>query len=93
MFIHELSADECRKIMSEATLGRLGCARLGQPYVVPISFVCDGDYAYSVSMVGQKIEWMRENPLVAVEFDEIALPGVEVEVQPVSNRRARSSAV
>jgi nitroimidazol reductase NimA-like FMN-containing flavoprotein (pyridoxamine 5'-phosphate oxidase superfamily) len=30
-----------------------------------------GDSLYCASTIGQKIEWMRENPLVAVEVDEI----------------------
>lgn len=29
---------------------------------------------YCASTIGQKIEWMRENPLVAVEVDEIGSP-------------------
>jgi len=32
------------------------------------------DYLYSFSTVGQKIEWMRANPLVCVEADEVVSP-------------------
>ena len=31
-------------------------------------------YLYSFSTVGQKIEWMRANPLVCVEADEVVSP-------------------
>ena len=31
----------------------------------------DNDYLYSFSTVGQKIEWMRANPNVCVETDEV----------------------
>lgn len=72
MLINELANDECREFLSRSRLGRLGCARDGQPYVVPFYFVFDGfRYLYAFSMPGQKIEWMRENPRVCVEVDEI----------------------
>lgn len=73
MLIHELTADECRTVLGRAAYGRLGCARGDQPYVVPFVFQLDpaGACAYSVSTVGQKIDWMRENPKVCIEVDEI----------------------
>jgi nitroimidazol reductase NimA-like FMN-containing flavoprotein (pyridoxamine 5'-phosphate oxidase superfamily) len=40
---------------------------------VPFSFAySDGDFVYAFSTVGQKIEWMRKNPLVCVEVEDIA---------------------
>ena len=42
--------------------------------MVPIYFVYDNDFLYSFSTVGQKIEWMRANPLVCVEVDEVVRP-------------------
>lgn len=72
MFIKELSAAECRQILTEKRVGRIACARENQPYVVPFHFVFDGgNYFYSVSTFGQKVEWMRNNPLVCVEVDDI----------------------
>jgi nitroimidazol reductase NimA-like FMN-containing flavoprotein (pyridoxamine 5'-phosphate oxidase superfamily) len=40
--------------------------RAGKP-----PFAYHGNSLYCASTIGQKIEWMRENPLVAVEVDEI----------------------
>ncbi len=73
MVIHDLTLAECRVVLGHAGLGRLGCARRDQPYVVPFSFQFDpaGDCVYSFSAVGQKIDWMRENPMVCVEVDEV----------------------
>ena len=34
-----------------------------QPYIVPIYFSYDGKHLYGVTTLGQKIEWMRSNPL------------------------------
>jgi len=52
----------------------LACAHENQPYIVPLYFAYDGDYLYSFSTRGQKIEWMRSNPNVCVEVDEVASP-------------------
>ena len=73
MLVHKLTAAECREVLAKARLGRLACARANQPYVVPISVYFDPDehVLYGFSTVGQKIRWMRENPLVCVEVEEI----------------------
>lgn len=69
MIIRELSSKECGEALNAANFGRLGCARANQPYIVPIFFVTDDDSIYSFAMPGQKIDWMRDNPLVCLEFD------------------------
>jgi hypothetical protein len=40
-------------------------------YVVPIYFAYEPDRLYGFSTLGQKIEWMRANPHVCVEVDEV----------------------
>jgi len=71
MFIHEMTIDECHRALRKASVGRLGCARNNQPYVVPINFGFDGTYLYGFTTLGQKVEWLRANPLVSFEVDEI----------------------
>jgi uncharacterized protein len=73
MLIHELSAAQCEQFLARQHIGRLACAREDQPYIVPISFTFapDDNCLYSFSTVGQKVEWMRSNPKVCVEVDEI----------------------
>ena len=70
MFIHEMSAAECHGALKRASVGRLACAHDNQPYVVPIYFAYDLCHIYAFSTLGQKIEWMRSNPLVCLEIDE-----------------------
>jgi hypothetical protein len=79
MLIHEMTEDECRAALERVSFGRLACARDNQPYVVPINFSYDGKHLYGFSApaeiygfstLGQKIEWMRTNPLVCLEIDE-----------------------
>jgi nitroimidazol reductase NimA-like FMN-containing flavoprotein (pyridoxamine 5'-phosphate oxidase superfamily) len=58
--------------LKRASLARLGTAHDNQPYVVPIHIYFDGTYLYSFSTLGRKIDWMRENPKVCVEVEEVA---------------------
>ena len=71
MIVNEMTNQECHEFLKQINLGRLGCARGSQPYVVPIYFVSDDKNLYCFSTLGQKIEWMRTNPLVCVEVDEV----------------------
>ena len=71
MLIHELTRDECLTVLGRNTLGRLACVQDGQPYIVPVSFKLDESYIYGFATVGQKVHWMRANPLVCLEVEEI----------------------
>ena len=75
MLIQEISERDCFKALATARLGRLACSHDNQPYVVPIYFIYEGPYHYGClfgfTTLGQKVEWMRSNPLVCVEFGEI----------------------
>ena len=71
MLIHEMSKAECQDVLTRTNLGRLACVRNNQPYIVPIYFDYDGDYLYSFATLGQKIQWMRTNPRVCDEVDNI----------------------
>lgn len=72
MSIQEMTEKDCRAFLAGASLGRLACSFEDQPYVLPIYFAYDPDYAYALSTFGQKTEWMRANPKVCLEVDEIA---------------------
>lgn len=71
MIIKKLSKEECLNFLKEIKFGRLGCVRGKQPYIVPIYFVSDEQHIYGFTTLGQKIRWMRENPLVCVEADRV----------------------
>lgn len=73
MLLRELSTEQCIDLLKHTTLGHLGCALAGQPYVVPIHFSYDAERncLYAFSALGQKISWMRENPYVCVELSDI----------------------
>jgi len=71
MVINEMTKDECGAFLASASLGRLGCSLDNQPYVLPIYFVYEPDNVYVFSTFGKKTEWMRTNPKVCLEVDEI----------------------
>jgi hypothetical protein len=71
MIIQEMTLEECHTELTRAKFGRLACSRANQPYIVPIRFVFDQGDVYSFSMLGQKVEWMRANPLVCLQVDRV----------------------
>ena len=71
MAIKEMSESQCHAFLTRAHVGRLACALDDQPYVVPVSLVYEENYLYSFSTIGQKVQWMRKNPKVCVQLDEL----------------------
>ena len=71
MVIQELTEQECRAMLAGTNVARVACARDNQPYIVPIRVYLDGDFLYGYTTLGQKVEWMRHNPLVCLEMDEL----------------------
>ena len=71
MIIEEMTRCDCLNSLVHARLGRLACAWQNQPYVVPIYFTYQEPFLYGFTTMGQKVQWMRSNPLVCVELDEV----------------------
>lgn len=72
MNVEVLNREESFGLMARSHLARIACSKGERPYIVPINYVLDGEYLYSFSTFGQKIEWMRANPNVCIEIDDIA---------------------
>jgi len=72
MIIKEMTQQEIRELLERATIGRLACAKDGQPYVIPLTFAYHAVFLYSFTTAGRKVDYMRANPRVCVEFDEIS---------------------
>jgi len=71
MRIVEISYHECEELINHASVGRLACALDNKPYVVPVCFAYEPECVYVFSTVGKKIDWMRQNPKVCLQVDEI----------------------
>lgn len=71
MLIHDMTRQASIELLTRVRLCRLACAHEEQPYITPIDCAYDGNWLYSFSRLGQKVTWMRANPLVCVEADEL----------------------
>lgn len=74
MLIQEMTRQESLDLLLRTRLCRLGCTQGSQPYVVPFYCAYNNNSLYSFGTVGQRIDWMRSNPLVCVEADEVMSP-------------------
>src|SRR5690606_33778046 len=72
MIVKAMNRQQVLATLTSSRLGRIACSNDGQPYVVPITFSFLRKYLYSYSMLGQKIDWMRLNPKVCVQVDDLA---------------------
>ena len=75
MVIVDMTEQECRAMLAGTNTARLACAQNNQPYIVPIHVDLQGEFLYGYATLGQKIDWMRQNPLVCLEMDELMTDG------------------
>ncbi len=71
MRIIAISRQECSELLKRLSIGRLACSLNDQPYIVPVAFSYEPDFIYIFSTLGKKIKWMRQNPKVCLQADEI----------------------
>jgi len=71
MRVVAISQKDCKDLLGRVSIGRLACSLNDQPYVVPVCFAYEPECLYVFSTTGKKIEWMRQNPKVCVQIDEI----------------------
>jgi nitroimidazol reductase NimA-like FMN-containing flavoprotein (pyridoxamine 5'-phosphate oxidase superfamily) len=69
--IGKIGETDARAILSEGSLGRLGCIAAGWPYVVPVNYFFDGKYIYIHALPGKKVDALRDNPRACLQVDEI----------------------
>ena len=69
--IKVLSQEKSRELLRRVTLARLACIADGEPYVVPVNYIFDGEEVLIHSLPGRKINAMRANPRVCLQVDEI----------------------
>jgi uncharacterized protein len=66
-----LDGDQIDLVLWGEAVGRIGCHAGGRTYVVPVTYVYDGESVYSYSREGLKLRMMRANPEVCFEVDHI----------------------
>ena len=62
---------EIETLLRKEVVARLGCSDGKMVYVVPISYVYDGDCAYCHTHEGLKVTIMRKHPAVCFEVDRL----------------------
>ena len=69
--LKRLSEEEAKTLLSEGTIGHLGCVTEQGPYVVPVNYIFhDGDI-YIHSLMGSKIKTLRQNPNACLQVDKV----------------------
>ena len=71
MVIRSMTEPASLELLARATLARVACVQEGRPYITPLSVTYDANALYGLSTVGQKVTWMRANPHVCVEVEEV----------------------
>jgi nitroimidazol reductase NimA-like FMN-containing flavoprotein (pyridoxamine 5'-phosphate oxidase superfamily) len=71
MPILPISSEDCSELLQRISFGRLACSLHDQPYMVPVGFCYEPEKIYVFATMGKKIEWMRQNPKVCLQVDEI----------------------
>lgn len=71
MITRDMTRADCTQLLGKLSFGRIACVEDGQPYIVPFSFAFDGDAIHSFATVGTRIGWMRANPRVCIEVEDI----------------------
>ncbi len=66
-----LTKTQIDHVLNSQVLGRIGCYADGKVFIVPITYVFDGEYIYAHSKEGMKINMMRKNPKVCFEVDVV----------------------
>jgi uncharacterized protein len=66
----ELTPEQINAVLFNEVVGRIGCSGEGRTYIVPITYVFDGDAVYGHSAEGLKIRMMRANPNVCFQVDQ-----------------------
>ncbi len=67
----ELNADQIEHVLRSEIVGRIGCHAEGRTYVVPVTYVYDGQHIFGHTREGMKTRFMRENPDVCFEVDRM----------------------
>ena len=65
----ELTSHEIEEILKSNVIGRIGCSSKQKVYVVPTTYVYDGESILGHTTEGMKINLLRENPECCFEVD------------------------
>ena len=67
----KLEPQQIEEVLKNQFVGRIGCSLNNETYIVPRSYVYDGDYIYGHTAEGKNPDIMRKNPRVCFQVDEM----------------------
>ena len=65
----DLNPEQIERLLQTETVGRIGLHAEGRTYVVPLTYVFEGNGVIGHTRAGMKINMARENPDVCFEVD------------------------
>ena len=71
MLIQEMTNQSSLEMLARQGWGEWPASMRDSPTSPPMSVTRDGNWLYAFSTIGQKIDWMRTDPRVCVEVDEV----------------------
>lgn len=69
--VEDMPPAEMHALLQRESFGHLGCAREDRPYVVPINYAYDGKDLYFFTTHGMKTRYIKANPQVCLQVEEI----------------------
>jgi hypothetical protein len=69
--IEPIGKEDARALLRANHYGRLGYCNQGEPYVLPINYLYNGEDLYMHSLPGLKIRAMRTHPQICLQVDEV----------------------
>lgn len=67
----KLNDEQMDYLLRSEVVGRLGCYADGKVYIVPITYVYNGEYIFGHTKEGMKVNMLRNNPSVCFEVDAV----------------------
>jgi nitroimidazol reductase NimA-like FMN-containing flavoprotein (pyridoxamine 5'-phosphate oxidase superfamily) len=67
----ELDEIQINNLLTSQVVGRIACTDGGMPYIVPVTYVFDGQYIFGQTRKGKKLNILRKHPEVCFEVDSM----------------------
>ena len=65
----ELNETQINNVLTSQVFGNLACSNTRYPYIVPLTYLFDGNFIYCQSVEGKKLDIMRKNPNVCFQVN------------------------
>jgi len=71
LMLGQLNETQIHNLLLSQVIGRLACTDGMYPYIVPVTYMYDGEHIYGQTNEGQKLNILRKNPNVCFEVDQM----------------------